>query len=165
MIHILRDTREQDGFTFTSCKGILVSSATLATGDYSISGLEDMVAVERKNPADFALCMGRERERFCRELIRARGLRSFCVVVEMSWRDVLQGRWGRSQLEPASAAASVQAMSSRWGINFVFAGSRDAAEAYTAGYLEQFAKGLHKKLKAVENCLGCETRKGFHPAA
>ena len=154
MLHILRDSREQDGFTFTSCKGILVSTATLATGDYSISGLEDMVAVERKNPADFAMCMGRERERFIRELVRARGLRSFCVVVEMSWQDVLSGRWGRSQLSPSSAVASVQAMSSRWGINFVFAGTRQAAEAYTAGFLEQYAKGLHHKLKAVEKSLG-----------
>ena len=50
---VIKDTREQDGYTFesftgryTSCKGMVVKK--LDTGDYSLEGLEDKLCIERK---------------------------------------------------------------------------------------------------------------------
>lgn len=41
-----------------------MTTGTLRTGDYSVSGLVDQVAVERKSEADYLACVGVERERF-----------------------------------------------------------------------------------------------------
>ena len=83
---IIIDTREQRPFDFLSQNGdIEVVKGTLSLGDYSLAGLTDRVAVERKSLADLVMCLGTERERFQRELMRAAALEAFCVVVEASW--------------------------------------------------------------------------------
>ena len=47
---IIQDTREQAPYTFACITPPpLVEVATLASGDYSIKGLEDKVAIERKS--------------------------------------------------------------------------------------------------------------------
>ena len=50
---VIRDTREQEGYTFekftgryTSCNGMIIKK--LDTGDYSLVGLEDKLCIERK---------------------------------------------------------------------------------------------------------------------
>jgi DNA excision repair protein ERCC-4 len=61
------DSREQRPFTFDAWP---TAPATLAAGDYSIVGLEEHVAIERKSLDDLAGCCGRDRDRFKRELHR-----------------------------------------------------------------------------------------------
>jgi hypothetical protein len=70
---ILIDSREQLPFTFEREKyaGTVVEVGTLCTGDYSLAGLTDKVVAERKPLSDLVACLGRERERFERELQRA----------------------------------------------------------------------------------------------
>jgi ERCC4-type nuclease len=63
-ITALIDTREQTPLVLP---GIRAKPPTLATGDYSVSGLESVVAIERKSLPDLPSCCGRERERFDRE--------------------------------------------------------------------------------------------------
>ena len=59
------DTREQRPFELApmACR-----PGTLATGDYSVSMMEDQVCLERKELPDLIACCGPERERFEREL-------------------------------------------------------------------------------------------------
>ncbi len=68
-----------------------VVAGGLAIGDDALAGLADRVAVERKRLPDLVLCLGRERERFERELARGAALDAFCVVVESSWQDLVSG--------------------------------------------------------------------------
>ena len=93
------DTREQmpyqfQGF-FADAKHkhrpliIPTERQTLATGDYSIVGLEHVVAIERKSLADLYQSCGRERARFEREIERMQALRWAAIVVEASWLGVL----------------------------------------------------------------------------
>ena len=85
-MQILIDTREQAPFTF---KGYDVApeTATLPVGDYSLPGFQDWAAVERKSLNDLIGClMGKDRERFERELARGRHYDLFAVVVEATWR-------------------------------------------------------------------------------
>lgn len=71
---IIIDTREQRPFAFLGQNGdIETERGTLSLGDYSLAGLTDRVAVERKSLADLVMCLGKERERFQRELMRAAG--------------------------------------------------------------------------------------------
>lgn len=110
---------------------------TLDTGDYSLLGWEDEVAVERKSLEDLIGCIGVGRDRFERELQRMLSYRSRIVVVEASWAAMNMGNW-RSRVTVNSAVGSV----TRWmedGVPFHFAGSRPEAELFTARYLYKAA--------------------------
>ena len=150
-MQILIDTREQRPFSFIGETGapIPTERATLATGDYSLAGYADRVAVERKSLPDLVACLSHERGRFKRELERGKQLDAFAVVVEASWEDLAHGRY-RSKLNPHSACQSVLSFSARLGIPFLFAGSRAGAEYATAGFLRQYLKGCRERLKAIE---------------
>ncbi|MDL2267158.1 hypothetical protein LJC46_04125 [Desulfovibrio sp. OttesenSCG-928-G15] len=143
---VVVDTREQTPFPFLHEKyaGTIVESGALDTGDYSLAGLTDRVAVERKSLPDLVMCLGRERERFERELQRAAALDSFAVVVEAAWADLASGQY-RSQLNPHSACQSVAAFMARYRIPFVFAGSRAGAEYVCWSFLRQYLESARKR--------------------
>ncbi len=154
-LSIVCDSREQWPFLFAadSYAGTKVEQGTLATGDYSLRGLENRVAVERKGSLDeLCLCLGRERERFERELARARGLDAFTVVIEGTWEDLVKGRY-RSKMRPASACASIMAFMAR-GTSFMFCGSRNAAEWVTYSFLRFYAQDRIRELRALEKSMG-----------
>lgn len=96
---IVRDSREQSPFHFDDEKfgKVDVQESSLPTGDYSLVGLESRVAVERKSLPDFMASISTGRERFERELARARGLDAFMVVVEAPFSEIVAGNYrGRS---------------------------------------------------------------------
>ena len=101
-MQIIIDTREQLPYTFqTPCvKG------TLSIGDYSISGLEDLVSIERKTLPDLIGCLCNGRSRFKRELHRGKSLDYFAVVIEASLSDIVSGNY-RSRMTPKSAIQSI----------------------------------------------------------
>ena len=99
-MRVIVDSREQAPFPFRGPRyeGVTVEVGTLSVGDYSLAGLADKVAVERKELSDLVACLGRERERFERELARGAALDAFCVVVEASWADLAGGLSKRAGL-------------------------------------------------------------------
>ena len=146
---ILVDTREQRPFNFEhDLYDVQIQPGTLSAGDYSLAGLQDKVAVERKSLPDLVGCLGRERERFERELQRGAALDAFAVVVEASWADLAGGNF-RSQLNPHAACQSTLAFMARYRTPFLFAGSRPAAEYATWGVLRQFLEGARKRWGAI----------------
>ena len=152
---ILVDSREQAPFAFQHKKyaGTVAEVGTLDTGDYSLAGLADRVSVERKSLPDLVACLGRERERFERELVRAAALDAFAVVVEASWADLAGGQY-RSQLNPHSACQSVLAFSCRYRIPFLFAGTRAGAEYCCWGFLRQYLESARKRWGTIVKAHG-----------
>ena len=152
---IIVDSREQTPFTFHHDKyaEVEVVQGSLDTGDYSLVGLQDKVAVERKSLPDLVACLGRERERFERELQRAAALDAFAVVVEASWQDLATGSY-RSQINPHSACQSVLAFSCRYRVPFLFAGSRAGAEYCCWGFLRQYLESAQKRYSAIVKAHG-----------
>lgn len=146
-MRLVVDSREQTPFTFAGydCE---VQAGALTVGDYSLFGLTDRVAVERKSLPDLVLCLGRERERFERELQRAAALSAFMVVVEAPWGDLAAGNY-RSQLNPNSARQSVLAFTCRYRIPFMFAGTRAEAERMTFDYLRHYLRSARERLKTL----------------
>lgn len=145
---IIRDTREQAPFPFGgyACE---VQPGTLTTGDYSLAGLEDRCAVERKSLDDLLGCLtGEGRERFERELARARGLDAFAVVVEASFQDIAEGRY-RSKMKPHAALQSVLAFQVRYGCPFIWAGTRAGAEYATFHFLRHYLREAQERFKAI----------------
>ena len=154
---IIQDSREQAPYAFNAPRyaGTVVEVGTLQTGDYSLHGLEDKVAVERKSLPDLVQCLGRERERFERELLRGAALDAFAVVIEAGWADLAGGNF-RSQLNPHAACQSILSFMSRYRVPFLFAGSRAAAEYVAWGFLRQYIEGARKRWKAIVAAHGNE---------
>ena len=151
---IIVDSREQAPFTFSHERyQVTLETGTLSLGDYSLAGLSDRVAVERKSLADLVMCLGRERERFERELARAAALDAFAVVVEAGWLELAQGGY-RGRLNPHAACQSVLAFSCRYRLPFLFAGSRAAAEYVTWGFLRQYLEGARRRFQAIVKAHG-----------
>jgi DNA excision repair protein ERCC-4 len=145
---IIRDTREQAPFTFGTydCE---VVAGTLATGDYSLAGLEDRCAVERKSLDDLLGCLtGAGRERFERELARARGLDAFAVLVEASFQDMAEGRY-RSSMKPHAAMQSVLAFQVRHGAAFLWCGDRAGAEYAAYHFLRHYLREAQERFRAI----------------
>lgn len=134
---LIIDTREQQPFAF---EGLITVRRKLNAGDYSIEGLEDRVAVERKNKSDAWGCMSDSRARFekCAERLAALdraliviecGLESFCIRP--------------SQIERVSVASAVGGYVSimvRHGIPVVWCDTRAYAERMTARFLASYWK-------------------------
>ena len=93
---VIKDTREQDGYTFesftgryTSCKGMVVKK--LDTGDYSLEGLEDRLCIERKGRvSELAINLGKDKARFMREIERMQEFEFPFLVLEFSLDDVIK---------------------------------------------------------------------------
>lgn len=129
---IVVDTREQLPYVYD---GAVVK--TLPTGDYSIVGLEDRVAIERKSKADAFASLGRGRARFRREVERLSALDYAAIVIE----DTLPGFLRRppySRVNPRSAIGSLLSWSIRYGIAVHFAGDREHARALTQKLLTMY---------------------------
>jgi len=137
---VVVDTREQLPYRFDG-SGVDLERGTLAQGDYSVRGLSDRCAVERKTLPDFIACCGRERARFKRELGRLAGLDCASVVVECGYHEILCRRY-RSWISPDSVLGSVASWSALFRLPFFFAGDRSAGEDLTLRLLKQYRRHL-----------------------
>lgn len=141
------DNREQLAYSFQDYD-CTAESSTLGTGDYSIIGFEDKIAIERKSIDDLLGCLTSGRERFEKELARARSLDRFCVIVEASFEELAKGMY-RSQMRPHSACQSIIAWQIRYGTAFVFAGSRKVAEYYCHSFLAKYLYEIEMRFKTA----------------
>lgn len=112
---------------------------TLSTGDYSIVGLEDRVAVERKSKADAYGSLGQGRARFRREFERLSKYDYAVVVIEDSVPGFLH-RPPHSRMDPRSAIATLLAWSVRYRVPVFFAGDRAHGRALTQKLLQMYWK-------------------------
>ena len=141
------DTREQSpfafsGFTTTEAKGskpigIKAIRKTLATGDYSIEGMEDKVTIERKSTADLFSTLTSGRARFIRELERMASLQYSAVVIESDFLEI-----GKPQpftsTNPFAILRTIQSFSVKYSAHWFAMPGRRAAEEWTWQLLETF---------------------------
>ncbi len=97
-MRIIHDTREQQPYTFDGYAAT-VEAGTLQTGDYSLLGLHDRIALERKSLANLTGTLTTGRERFSRECERGQGLEYFGLIIEASLEDVRRHNY-RSKAAP-----------------------------------------------------------------
>jgi len=79
------DTREQKPL-FKPAEWII--SKALKQGDYSVSGFEDKIAIERKSISDLLSIIGKERKRFEKEIERLKDYWWKGLLIEGSERNV-----------------------------------------------------------------------------
>jgi ERCC4-type nuclease len=130
---IVIDTREGEPYSFDPRLAGAVRRA-LAAGDYSLAGLEDQVAVERKTLDDFVSTVIHRRRRFRQELRKLSRYRAACVVVEAELLDVLGKRY-RSEARPEAVVGSMLSILLDYGVPVAFCGNRQAACHFTQAFL------------------------------
>ena len=143
---IVIDTREQLPYRFQTpaIKG------TLPTGDYSILGAENLIAVERKTLPDLIACLCNGRERFERELHRGRALDYFAIVIECTLSDLANGDY-RSRMTSRSAIQSLLTFSIRYRLPIFFAENRNYGARVTESLLLKYARELEKRAEVINN--------------
>jgi ERCC4-type nuclease len=151
-VTVIIDTREQTPLDVSPLRSV---TGTLATADYSIMGLEHMVAVERKSLPDFLACVGKERERFERECQRMLAYECRAIVVEATWRDIEAGEWllrNRSKVSPQAALGSALGWIAQ-GIPVVMAGTHDRASQFVSRLLFTAARRRWRELQSFGESL------------
>ncbi len=126
----IQDSREQNPFVLPSLK---TEIGTLTTGDYSIKGLENVIACERKSLEDLLMCVGTERERFDREMLRILAYPHKLLIIEATWLDIESGIW-----RPRVTAAAVRGSLLAWmaqGIPIFFGRDHKTAAGIAAHWL------------------------------
>lgn len=132
----------------------------LQTGDYSLLGCEHIVAIERKSPADFLMCVGQERERFDRELERITAYKYRALVIECTYEQLATGdpeTYGRSRVEPNAAVACAIRWATR-GVSVHYSGSRRGSEHFIRNFLWLAAKEIWDISLALQSQLRIATK-------
>jgi ERCC4-type nuclease len=120
---VIIDSREQDPLPL---RRLPVIRAGLYSGDYSVNGLQDVFAVERKTVDDLAsCCSGDNRERFERELHRLRGYR-FKRLLVIGQRVEIELKRYRSSIAPAAVLGTLSAFEVRYDCPVVWAPTPEA---------------------------------------
>lgn len=138
------DTREQHPLDLTPLQTV---PGTLTTGDYSVQGLELIVAIERKSLSDLIGCVGVDRERFDREAQRLLAYPCRVLLVEATWKDIEAGDW-RSKVTPASALGSLLGWIAS-GLPVLMAGSHERAGKYASRILYTAARRRWREARAL----------------
>ncbi len=134
---IIKDTREKSGFNFKAsknCAGMI--DEKLDFGDYAIKDHLDIVVVERKASVT-ELCnnIGRERDRFIRELQRIvdSGVKRKYVVIEDHYSSIFRQRY--TQINPTAIFESIIGFQVEYDIPFLFAANKQNAHRVTRSLL------------------------------
>jgi len=139
MFTIVQDTREQiplDFSFYTECDGI--EKRKLDTGDYSIVGREQDIFIERKRTtAELAINLGVDKERFYKELERAKNIKWKYILCEFTINDILafpensgipKYKWPSIKFRGKAMYTLCKKIESDYGISFVFCeNANDAA--------------------------------------
>ena len=131
-ITVAIDTREQKPYRFPRFE-----IKTLGTGDYSLVGLEDQIAIERKSKTDAYTSLGRDRARFAHELERLSRLDYAAIVIEATLQDFLAAP-AFSKMNPRAAMNSILGWSVKHRVCVFFAGDRRHGNALTRQLLEKY---------------------------
>jgi len=130
---IIRDSREKKGCGWrfrasSNCSGMLTRK--LETGDYSIDGYEDLIMIERKTIGDLWGTLTFGRDRFIKELERAKEIPARFIIIEATLKDINAGiRY--SKVQPDFIIASLISFQIKYGVQVVFTDKRvDVAQAY-----------------------------------
>ncbi len=145
---VVIDSREQRPWHFDRIRGdaryhhrkleVPTVWGALKQGDYSIAGMEHLVAIERKSLADCFNSCGQGRARFQREHERLATLEFAAVVIEADWTEIRHSPPPHTQLKPKVVYRTAISWSVRYGVQWWAMPSRDVAELTTFHLLHKF---------------------------
>ena len=155
-LYLIAEAYAQAGYEFTGLVAdaregrrplvVQTERITLASGDYSILGMEDLVAVERKTLADLYGTLGQWRERFEAEHRRLARMKWAAVVIEADLKTICRRPPRQSRLNPKTVFRTMLSWQIRYGVAWIPAGSCRLAEVTTFRLLEKFFQQQQHRL-------------------
>jgi ERCC4-type nuclease len=135
---VLVDTREQHPFDFARFEGWFagMERRALGIGDYSISGLEDICVVERKELADLVHSFTVERPTFINRLQRMSTYPHKLLVITAALSSV-KSRYPFSPCNPNRVMQALIGAFAGWGVPFLCTETHAMGEEIVASYLYQ----------------------------
>src|SRR5713101_5239959 len=135
---VIVDTREQNPFSFSRFQGWFagVEKKPLALGDYSVSGLEDVCVVERKNLSDLVCSFTVERMVFIKRLRRMRAFPDRLLVITAALSQV-KSPYEHSPANPNQITQSLLATLAGLRVPFLCVETHELGEEIVASYLCQ----------------------------
>lgn len=134
---IIRDTREKTGWQF-DWYDIEVIDRKLATGDYTIEGLEEVLCIERKkSPSELALNVGKLRKTFEKELQRMSEIRWKYILCEFPYEQLRKYPTGarmprakkkKVRMKGKLLAGIIYGLKEKYGFELIFCRNREEAE-------------------------------------
>ena len=137
------DTREQLPLCLDPLR---VQTGTLDTGDYALLGC-DHIRIERKSLDDLLGCVGRDRERFDREVQRLLAYPVRVLLVESTWAQIEMGGW-RGKITPEQVIGSLLGWTAA-GLAVHLCGDHARAGKHAARLLFTVARRRFKELRAL----------------
>ena len=137
------DTREQLPLCLDPLR---VQTETLDTGDYALLGC-DHIRIERKSLDDLLGCVGRDRERFNREVQRLLAYPVRVLLIESTWPAIELGQW-RGKITPEQVMGSLLGWQAS-GLSVHMAGDHERAGRHAARLLYTVAKRRYRELRAL----------------
>lgn len=141
---VLVDTREQEPFALHANHPNWIGGerrVALKTGDYTVEGMEDLLALERKNLADLVACTVTYRRRFLAACARLARFRWKAILIEATLEDI-KGGFERfdipSEVHPNAACGTLDAIEARFGIPVIYASTaKELATERAASWLSK----------------------------
>jgi ERCC4-type nuclease len=138
---VLVDTREQLPFDFSRFRNWIAfeKRKTLVAGDYSIEGMEHLIALERKSLDDILSTLIHGRSRFFRECERLTAYRWRALILEASYETIkspYDEKW--SAAHPNGISGSLDALEAKFGIQIIYTSTyKPLAEERAASWLSK----------------------------
>lgn len=158
---VMVDSREQLPYGFDHLDVIVpIGLVGLASGDYSIQGLESEIAIERKSLADLYGSCTWGRDRFEHEIERLNALNFAAVVIEATWPEIANPTaadptW-RSQASPESILGTITSWSVRYrNVPWWAVGPREECERQVYRCLPITGGSASMIMPETYECDGC----------
>jgi len=154
---VIIDTREQTPFTFEGFGNWIgeTRSHKLAAGDYTIEGMEKLIALERKTLTDLITTLMQERLRFFRSCAKLATYRWRAILVEATYEDMkstYENEW--SCAHPNAVCGSLDAVEAKFGIPVIYTSKhRDLAEEKAASWLSKHFTYWHLEKEGMGRLL------------
>lgn len=139
---VIVDTREQTPFLFGDFENWIAGTEVraLPTADYSVKGMEDLIALERKTLPDAVGSVLHGRERFLRECERMANYRHKAILIEASYTELKSPyRFTKDvKAHPNGVVGTLDAIEAKFGIPIIYASAdRALAEEKAASWLSK----------------------------
>lgn len=128
---IVIDTREQLPYDFGDIETV---TKKLESGDYSVVGFEDRIAIERKSLEDLIGTFIKRRVAFYRELERLQEYDHACIVVEGSLKDIYDKKY-ISSISPLAVVGTIMHILIEMKIPVYFCYNRQITREFVIQYL------------------------------
>lgn len=141
---ILIDSREQQPFALASSHPNWIRGerrTTLKTGDYTVEGMERLLALERKNLADLIACIVTYRRRFLASCERLASFRWKAILIEATYEDLKRDCIDfdiPSAVHPNAVCGTLDAIEAKHGIAIIYTSThRELATERAASWLSK----------------------------